>query len=236
MNDTMVGNQAQGSPRDESHAHWGAQAAAYEPVLSRIGPYADLVRAVVESQRDSRRVLDQGFGAGVVARSLGEMGARVLAIDPFEDVVRTAASVATPRVVWRRMDPAALELPSAVVDGVVSCNVLHTLPDPFAAVAEACRVLVPGGRFTVSSPRRGFDVSVLDRQLALELTECRDEPHERACRELLNRRHRIVREGLAHVYDPEEFAALLLAESGFRQILDCGTAYLDQNFFVVVRR
>lgn len=55
------------------------------------------------------------------------------------------------------MQPDQLPFPDALFDGAVLDNVLEHLEKPFALLAEAHRVLIPGGTFIVGVPgQRGF--------------------------------------------------------------------------------
>ena len=61
---------------------------------------------------------------------------------------------------WR--DLQHLPLPDASVDGVAAINCLYFLDDPIAGIAEARRVLRPGGWFVASSPSRRNDPELED--------------------------------------------------------------------------
>lgn len=94
-------------------------------------------------------VLELGFGSGSNVRFYPEQVTRVLAVEP----AGLAWQLAQPRVTGSRipvvrvsLDGEALPLPDASVDAVLSTWSLCTIPDPGAALAEARRVLRPGGR------------------------------------------------------------------------------------------
>jgi SAM-dependent methyltransferase len=89
--------------------------------------------------------LEVGCGEGRVARDLRARGHRVAAIDASATLV-AAASEADPEGDYRMADAAALPFPDASFDLVVAYNSLMDVADMPAAVREAGRVLVSGGR------------------------------------------------------------------------------------------
>jgi ubiquinone/menaquinone biosynthesis C-methylase UbiE len=105
--------------------------------------------------RPGQRVLDIAAGRGAIAgpaaRAVGEQG-HVLAIDNSPAMLRSLAKdhPGLPQLATRVMDAHDLELPDASVD-VVTCGfALHFLDDPARAIAEAHRVLRPGGLLVFS--------------------------------------------------------------------------------------
>ena len=104
-------------------------------------------------------VLDLGCGDGVFAaaafRPLPDCG-----LDPSF----TALCAATKRPSARTHclgDATRLGFPEATFRTVVSNSVLEHIPDIEAAVAEASRVLLPGGRFVLTSPSETFGAMLL---------------------------------------------------------------------------
>ena len=95
------------------------------------------------------RLLEVGVGTGRVALPLYRRGREVVGIDlsrPMLDRYRAkaaAAGLAPPRVL--RADATRLPFRDASVDAVLEVHVLHLVPDWELALAEARRVLVPGG-------------------------------------------------------------------------------------------
>lgn len=117
--------------------------------------------------RPGDRVLDVGAGTGRLALHLAELvGAtgEVLAVDPLADRVELARTRATDNL---RVLQARAEDLSAFTDGqfdaVVFNCVLHWIGDPAAALAEARRVLKPGGQLALNSadPDRPHEYVVL---------------------------------------------------------------------------
>jgi len=99
-----------------------------------------------------RRVLDAAAGAGEGSALLATAGARVVGIDVDRAVVVRAAR-AHPGVRFLVMDAARLAFAAGAFDLVVSQDTLEHVEDDRGAVREACRVLAPGGRFVVFTPR-----------------------------------------------------------------------------------
>jgi SAM-dependent methyltransferase len=98
-----------------------------------------------------KRVLDIGCGPGTLARRLVDAGATVTGIDPGEAALAKARS-SVPEARFEAATGEALPFPDASFDGAVLLNALHHVPDPAIALAEAARVLVPGGRLVVVEP------------------------------------------------------------------------------------
>ncbi|MGU3544070.1 class I SAM-dependent methyltransferase [Methylobacterium sp. A52T] len=98
-----------------------------------------------------KRVVDIGCGPGTLARRLVDAGARVTGIDPGTAALARARD-AVPEARFEAATGEALPFPDASFDGAVMLNSLHHVPDPAAALAEAARVLVPGGLLVVVEP------------------------------------------------------------------------------------
>jgi len=111
---------------------------------------------LVPPQRKKRftRLLDLGTGTGRMLAVLGERAAAMTGFDVNQDMLTLARARQEEGAVpvhadLRQGDILALPVEDGVADGTVIHQVLHFLADPGAALAEAARVLVPGGRLLV---------------------------------------------------------------------------------------
>jgi SAM-dependent methyltransferase len=105
-------------------------------------------------------VADVGCGTGTLAIALAASGARVIGVDGDPEVLALAqAKPGADAVQWRKGLATALPLAGATVDRVVMSLLLHHLDAGAkrAALAEAVRVLRPGGRLHVADWGRPRD-------------------------------------------------------------------------------
>ncbi|MFB6121416.1 MAG: class I SAM-dependent methyltransferase [Halobacteriaceae archaeon] len=100
---------------------------------------------------DVEFVLDVAGGAGRVARALDR---ETLVVDAARGMVEQGRSHGVPGVVG---DAARLPVRDGAADAVVVADAFHHLPDPENALAEAFRVLRPGGAIVI----REFDPTTL---------------------------------------------------------------------------
>ncbi|WP_370057322.1 class I SAM-dependent methyltransferase [Leifsonia sp. EB41] len=91
--------------------------------------------------------VDVGCGTGALTAAIldGCAPASVVGVDPADGFVATAREQLGDRATFVVGDAAALPLPDASADAVVSALVLNFVPDPRAALEEALRVARPGG-------------------------------------------------------------------------------------------
>jgi SAM-dependent methyltransferase len=127
------------------------RAAGYYDETRRIPPEveeqaADRVEAVVGP---GGRLLEVGVGTGRVSLPLHRRGRDLVGVDlsrPMLDRYRAkAAAAGLPPPVVLRGDATRLPFRDACVDAVLEVHVLHLVPDWELALAEARRVLAPGG-------------------------------------------------------------------------------------------
>ncbi len=115
---------------------------------------ADFVRARVAEAQD-RPVLEVGCGTG---RWLTEAGDSPIGLDPSAGMLeRARRRVPSARLIRGRAE--ALPLAAGRCGAVLCVYVVHHLDDPARAVAEAARVLAPGGTLSILAlaPHDGRD-------------------------------------------------------------------------------
>lgn len=96
-------------------------------------------------------VLEVGFGSGLNIPHLPDPVTKLLAVDPSETARRLAGSRIQARgipVEFVGRDGAVLDIESESVDHVLCTMTLCTIPDVETAIAEARRVVKPGGFFS----------------------------------------------------------------------------------------
>jgi 2-polyprenyl-6-hydroxyphenyl methylase/3-demethylubiquinone-9 3-methyltransferase len=103
------------------------------------------------------RVLDLGCGGGLLAEEVARLGCRVTGIDPSAPSVAVAAAHGAASGLRIGYAVAAGERLPFAADGfdlVLCCDVLEHVVAPERLVAEAARVLRPGGVFFYDTPNR----------------------------------------------------------------------------------
>jgi ubiquinone/menaquinone biosynthesis C-methylase UbiE len=104
-------------------------------------------------------VLEVGCGAGIIAVELARRGLDVVATDPVEAMLdqargRAAGAGVEDRIRFSPADVHALGFPDGTFRLLVGLGVLPWIDRPEAALAEAARVLAPGGYLIVSTNNR----------------------------------------------------------------------------------
>ena len=132
------------------HAAWERAAACYSDT------FAALTRLFAQSLVDAvgcgpgRSLLDVACGPGIAAPLAAARGAAVTGVD-FSAAMVAEARRRHPTLAFTQGDAEALPFENHSFDGVVCGFGVHHFPDPVRALAQAHRVLKPGGRlaFTV---------------------------------------------------------------------------------------
>ena len=98
-------------------------------------------------------VVDVGCGDGYLTLEMARWARTVVGIDGSDRVLERAKALADRRrvanVQWKKGDLARLPLCDASVDVALLSHALHHATDPERSVAEAVRILRPGGRLLV---------------------------------------------------------------------------------------
>ncbi len=112
-------------------------------------------------------VVDIGCGEGYLTIEVARWARRVIAIDRSSAVLTRAKALAgrrrAPNIVFRRGDLEKLPLDAASVDIAILSQALHHAADPAVAMAEAARVLRPGGKVLVLDLRAHDEGWVRDK-------------------------------------------------------------------------
>jgi len=102
------------------------------------------------------RLLDIGCGSGLYFPLLAPMAEQLVGVDISAGMIRAAQTLVEKKelanVELRVASAVELPFDDASFDSVLGFDVLHHVPDIDAAVAEAARVLRPGGRFVSIEP------------------------------------------------------------------------------------
>lgn len=104
-----------------------------------------------------KRVLDVGSGAGYGSAELSHSALAVTGIDVSAEAVAYASEhYARPNLTFQQASAAELPFPDASFDLVVAFEVIEHLNNWQNLIAEARRVLSPGGQFVVSTPNKAY--------------------------------------------------------------------------------
>jgi SAM-dependent methyltransferase/biotin operon repressor len=113
------------------------------------------------------RIADLGCGEGYLTIETSRWAARVVAIDRSQAVLDRAQALGRRRgvrnVIWRRGDLERLPIADSTVDVALLSQALHHAVRPERALAEAARILVPGGRILVLDLREHDQTWVRER-------------------------------------------------------------------------
>jgi ubiquinone/menaquinone biosynthesis C-methylase UbiE len=145
-----------------------------------------------------KRIIDVGCGDGALVRAMAAQGARVtgLEINP-DQLAKARASAAVADETYREGIAQTLPMKDASVDVVVFSNSLHHVPieGQGQALAEAARVLVPGGMLFITEPlAEGAHFAVgrlihdetVDRAMALTAIRAADQWALESIREIIH--------------------------------------------------
>ncbi|MFB6118448.1 class I SAM-dependent methyltransferase [Halosegnis sp.] len=121
---------------------------------------ATLGRGFAFADRDIEQVLDVGGGTGRAARSAGEGadGTLAIVVDAAAGMVREATANGAPALLGLAEQ---LPIGDETVDAVTVVDALHHFADAETTLAEAARVLRPGGVLVI----REFDPATLRGRL-----------------------------------------------------------------------
>lgn len=139
--------------RDLEHRGWNAAAGEYDGAFARLTSQSIPAMLEAVDAGPGVRLLDLACGPGYVTARAAKRGAKVIGLD-FSVSMLDLARSRNPGLEFVEGDAESLTFADASFDAVtMNFGVLH-LDHPEKALAEAARVLAPGGRFafTVWAP------------------------------------------------------------------------------------
>jgi len=145
----------QAARAEAAQAYFARNAARWDDIRSLYLEEADVESAILEQAGHGpfSSVVDLGTGAGRMLTLLGPRARRALGLDLSQQMLNIArantAASGLGQCELRHGDIRATGLPAGVADLVIVHQVLHYLMDPAAAVAEAARLVAPGGKLLV---------------------------------------------------------------------------------------
>ena len=137
-----------------ANRYFAGHAEVWDQIRSLHVAESEVERAIDRSlgKRPLGRFVDIGTGTGRMIELFGPRATQSIGIDRSSDMLRVArvkleaAGIASS---LRQGDMYALPLPDHSADTIVIHQVLHYAHSPAAAIAEAARVLAPGGTLLV---------------------------------------------------------------------------------------
>jgi SAM-dependent methyltransferase len=131
---------------DFEHAGWELAAEHYADAFGILTEQTAETLLDAVNAHAGTRVLDVACGPGFVAAAAARRGADVIGLD-FSPAMIAQAQQAHPTVTFREGDAQSLPFEAGSFDAVVMNFGLLHLARPDQAIAEAHRVLTPGGRY-----------------------------------------------------------------------------------------
>jgi ArsR family transcriptional regulator len=151
--DRLLGVQA--GRTAEANAYFSRNAARWDEIRSLYVAEKDVEAAIMAATGPGpfARLIDLGAGTGRMLRLLAPEADSAIALDLSQQMLNIArvqaAEAGLHNVELRHGDIFDTRLPTGHADLVVVHQVLHYLSDPAAAVAEAARLVAPGGRLLI---------------------------------------------------------------------------------------
>ena len=143
---------------DAAAAYFKANAPEWERIRALHAPEKDVEAAIVKrmTARPIQNLLDAGTGTGRMLELLAPYARRAVGVDVSPEML----AIARDRLLRENFKQVQVRLADTyrlpftgdadAFDAVLFHQVLHYLDDPGAAVAEAARVMAPGGRLLIA--------------------------------------------------------------------------------------
>ncbi len=142
--------------RRRSEAFFATEAARWDQIREELFGAGAVLAPLLGLLDRGCTVADLGCGTGAFAAAVAPFVHRVVGVDASPEMLEAARlrTQGMAGVAWVGGSLEALPLPDASVDLAVMALVLHYVPDVDAALREAARILVPGGRLVALEFRR----------------------------------------------------------------------------------
>jgi ArsR family transcriptional regulator len=161
-----------------AQSYFAAHAGDWDHLRSLHVAEAEVEAAIARALRDRPvgRLVDVGTGTGRMIELFGGDAIHALGIDRSPEMLRLARvklGEAGLSAELRQGDMYALPLAAASADTVILHQVLHYAQNPAAAVAEAARLLAPGGRLLIAdfAPHEREELRIRDAHLRLGFSD-----------------------------------------------------------------
>ena len=156
-----------------------AEAASYD-AMDHAQPNMAFVERLIELGIDRcDKALDLGTGPGDIPIMLcgPTQHVKVVAVDLAQSMLdlaeqKVALAGLSGRITLANMDVKALDLPDNSFDAVFSNTILHHIPEPTTMLAEATRVLKPGGLLLIRDLYRPDSVEQLSALVEQHASDC----------------------------------------------------------------
>jgi ubiquinone/menaquinone biosynthesis C-methylase UbiE/DNA-binding transcriptional ArsR family regulator len=151
--DRLLGVQAGRSA--EAASYFARNAARWDEIRSLYVSESDVEGAILAAAGKGpfKRLIDLGSGSGRMLTLLSPVADSAIGLDLSQQMLNIArnheAEAKLSNIELRHGDIFDTRLPTGHADLVVVHQVLHYLSDPAAAVAEAARLVAPGGRLLI---------------------------------------------------------------------------------------
>lgn len=141
--------------RVDSRSYFGRVAGNWAQVRQELFGHGFTLPTLLALLPADWRVADLGCGPGEVAHAMAPYVAKVVGVDQEARMLETARARLEnwPHASVVEADLSALPLDADAFDAALLMLVLHTIPDPDGALAEAARIVRPGGRVVVLDMR-----------------------------------------------------------------------------------